>query len=453
MTCSLNSTTIQASKPPTPSSSITTAATAPVYPLNRFDMEATDFGIAIIAEARALVSSITTRVANIRNGPGTFRILMDNLNRLMRHLSRVEALLQTTHGAIPEEVAANFSETLESVRDALSHSSSAVEKICAKAFPESGSGRRSKLKAMFHRKFRAKAINRILNGLQPPLQDASSQLLTLSSMMASRLNSQELQDVLAPKLDNLQITGNVEEVYREEASTPALPQGTTVSLGTKVGTGKHFTAEGMLKESILSSESSSTLTVAEGTLTPTHAAVGMTVDGKTTALQGLAFDEDIRVRFPDGIQHIAFRQGAASTTAIAETCSSQSRMAISTRSTLIAHSARRRIESGARDPLGAVSENIFMMHTTRDGTWKAPQEPDGKRRRSVSTILRICAGLPLALAVTGCAVAFLAEKFGDDESACDDYASRLEKLRRELGEEQAEGSTSLNAAICLSTLR
>ncbi len=59
-----------------------------------------------------------------------------------------------------------------------------------------------------------------------------------------------------------------------------------------------MTPEGALKQKVLSSMSSATVTTAAGALKEAYAAVGMAGVGKTTALQGLAGDKDIRGRFP-----------------------------------------------------------------------------------------------------------------------------------------------------------
>ncbi len=78
--------------------------------------------------------------------------------------------------------------------------------------------------------------------------------------------------------------------------------------------------------------------------------------------------------------------------------------------------------------------------------WKSSAEV----RNSVQKILWICAGLPIALAVTGSAVAFLSSTGGDFGTACDEYARRLEKKRGNLGDESTMEGMSLNAGILLS---
>ncbi len=127
-------------------------------------------------------------------------------------------------------------------------------------------------------------------------------------------------------------------------------------------------------------------------------------------------------------------------------------MAISTRSMKIAQCAGSLVEFGARDPLGSVSEEMFMAHATHGTSVRITACQNPEIRSSVHKILRICAGLPIALAVTGSAVAFafLSITPSDFEKACDDYARRLERKRSYLGDEDTMEGTSLNASILLS---
>ncbi len=127
-----------------------------------------------------------------------------------------------------------------------------------------------------------------------------------------------------------------------------------------------------------------------------------------------------------------------------------SRMAISTRSTTIARCAGAVVKFGARDPLGSVSEEIFMAHATRGVSVEALACERSELSSSAQKILRICAGLPIALAVTGSAVAFLASTRFDFETACDEYARRLEKKRGNVGDKNTTEGMSLDAGILLS---
>ncbi len=127
-----------------------------------------------------------------------------------------------------------------------------------------------------------------------------------------------------------------------------------------------------------------------------------------------------------------------------------SRMAISTRNTTIAQCVGAVVKFEARGSFGSVSEKIFMAHATRDVTRETFASETPKLRNRVQKILRVCAGLPIALAVTGSAVVLLSSKYGNFETACHGYATRLEKKRGSIGDEDTTEGTSLNAGIILS---
>ncbi len=61
---------------------------------------------------------------------------------------------------------------------------------------------------------------------------------------------------------------------------------------------------------MLFSDSSGTVTAAAGVLKSAYGIVGMAGVGKTVALRGLAYDEDVRSRFPDGVVYMTLGQGA-----------------------------------------------------------------------------------------------------------------------------------------------
>ncbi len=82
------------------------------------------------------------------------------------------------------------------------------------------------------------------------------------------------------------------------------------------------------------------------------------------------------------------------------------------------------MDFGARDPVGGVSVAIFMTHAgmtcAESGTDVSP---------SMGKILRWCGGLPIALSVTGCAVAYLMRTGWSFEGACDSYVKDFEERR------------------------
>ncbi len=90
------------------------------------------------------------------------------------------------------------------------------------------------------------------------------------------------------------------------------------------------------------------------------------------------------------------------------------------------------VKFGVRGPLGSVSEKLFMAHATHGASAKTFASQSPELRNSVHKILCISAGLPIAPAVMGSAVAFLSSTLGDFGTACDEYATHLEKKRGNL---------------------
>ncbi len=104
----------------------------------------------------------------------------------------------------------------------------------------------------------------------------------------------------------------------------------------------------------------------------------------------------------------------------------------------------------AREPLSSVSEKIVMAHATSGMCKASVAKGTSKAGSSILKILRKCAGLPIALAVTGCAVSFLSQAHGNFESACDVFATRLEMKTSSVGDEETMEGRILNAGIMLS---
>ncbi len=86
------------------------------------------------------------------------------------------------------------------------------------------------------------------------------------------------------------------------------------------------------------------------------------------------------------------------------------------------------MDFGARDPVGGVSVAIFMTHA---GMTCAESEADVSE--SMGKILRWCGGLPIALSVTGCAVAYLMRTGWRFQLACDSYVKDFEEEKNGSG--------------------
>ncbi len=86
-------------------------------------------------------------------------------------------------------------------------------------------------------------------------------------------------------------------------------------------------------------------------------------------------------------------------------------MAISTRSVNIAVGAGSIVNFGARDPLGPASVGIFMAHAMR-----CSRNNRDDVSPIISKILARCGGLPIALSISGCAVALLERHYGSSSA-------------------------------------
>ncbi len=312
----------------------------------------------------------------------------------------------------------------------------------------------------------------------------------------------------------LSISESVKEQYRSVFCAPAVSHAVHLDFETKDAEGQYVTPEGALKHMVLSSISSTAVTAASGTLSEACGIVGMAGVGKTVALQGLAADKDIRARFPDGIQYMSLGQEATVQTAIQEVAramtlcgasetaakvenstslkeavafaftwfqekecllliddkwpteecptgfltdlrqllreSPRSRMAISTRSVEIAYGAGLVVDFGAREPLGAVSVNIFMKYAQKSIPLGSAPATGDALLPSVTKILQWCAGLPIALSVSGSAVALLVRNVGSLEMACEIYANDFEERAMNLSDKRDRDGSRLSDGILLS---
>ncbi len=123
---------------------------------------------------------------------------------------------------------------------------------------------------------------------------------------------------------------------------------------------------------------------------------------------------------------------------------------ISTRSISIAACAGFKVSFGARDPVGPVSEQIFMAYANPSTTAELVQEERREVKDSVAEILSFCGGLPIALSITGCTVALFDNIHGSFKSACAQYAIELENTIHALPDEKDYAGKSLSAGILLS---
>ncbi len=100
------------------------------------------------------------------------------------------------------------------------------------------------------------------------------------------------------------------------------------------------------------------------------------------------------------------------------------------------------MDFGARDPVGRVSMAIFMTHARMTFI-----ESGMDVSESMEKFLRWCGGLPIALSVAGCAVAYRMKTVGRFERACAFHVKDFEERRTVLGVERDVRGTSLSEGI------
>ncbi len=130
-----------------------------------------------------------------------------------------------------------------------------------------------------------------MDDLVEQTEKASNKLLHLTSTLASALRNEEDLSVDGPAVDKICPWTNAF----------ALTNTVRLNFDAKDAKGTPVTPEGILKQVLLSSGSSSTVTAAAGIIKSACGIVGMAGVGKTVALQRLAHDKDVRFRFSDGI--------------------------------------------------------------------------------------------------------------------------------------------------------
>ncbi len=280
-------------------------------------MEAAGIGLAVVAEVRTLVNSVLVRITAYRRGPDAFRILTKSLNDLAENGEEVNRLIRKFPHALPNDASVLFNRYFAQVRASLQGMNDIMENNFSRTFTGGNIGLLGNLMCKIYRTVRAKKISETMNVLEIQIKETSSQLLQLTVMLTTALNIREQEERIVPKLDNLNPGDSMRHVYHAAITAPAVPH--TVNLNFEANADGVFeTPEGTLKHEVLSSSSSATVTAATGALSPACGVVGMAGVGKTIAIQGLAADEDIQTRFPDGVHFMTLGQGATSESAIRE---------------------------------------------------------------------------------------------------------------------------------------
>ena len=447
---------------------------------------------------------------------------MGNLDSSTKLLGQVERLLEDGRSGLPAETCDVVKSTCTRVRELLKGSETTVQELTG-TFGGSRSGLIRVVKSVVQRASRAKSFDVKMSKAEAELNKCSEELRQLINVLTLALKIEETQDIILDTRDAVSVTRDTvlriedsnnstskPEYRRAVSSTLALHHTVVLNFDEIDADGNPATPEGKLKHSVLSSLCSTQVAAAVGVMKPTHGVVGMGGVGKTIALQGLAYDIDIRDRFIDGILYMSLGQDANVQKVMDEICrimritgahvaesfislrelieeaamwfsgkrclflvddvwptgnretgylqevqeilreSPDSRMAVSTRSVEIARAAGLIVPFDAREPTESMSKTLFMHYVTVCVPSVSYTEVEAEVESSVGKILLLCGGLPIALAVAGCGVASLAHVHGNFKSACILYAKQLEDKVIDLGEEKIGGCGSLNAGIAPS---
>ncbi len=259
--------------------------------------------LAVISELRTQVKSIENRIANYRRGPETFRTLSGNVDNLDKHVAEIETLLSSSPDALPTGISAIFRGTLAEVCAILQNALRTMEQTFSKVFSECGSSAMDRLRSKARRAFRAKYLSDKMGNLDAEIERASNKLLHLTSTLASALK-------IDGNLKNLSVVEKSVDKYSPWANAPALTGTVKLDFGAKDAEGNPSSPEGVLKDLVLSRDSSSSVTAAAGVMKSVYCITGMAGVGKTVALRGLAHDKYVRSRFPDGVIFMTLGQGA-----------------------------------------------------------------------------------------------------------------------------------------------
>lgn len=469
-------------------------------PCDFMAMEGAGLGLAILSEVRTIAQSMKDKVVCYKQGGELFKKVSSDLARVTKFADAISAILETSPGALPEEILVLFVETMGALKDTISSVDSTSERFRSLDFSGSSSDGMMQAVANKARRFlKAKGLDKILKDMENETTNVATTLQLQLSQLCTSLKTDKMEGNVRAMFEDNHIPV---ETFHHGFNAPPLSGKARFDFESHDGHGYFFAPEGTLRSLVLNSTSPSQVTVARGAPFSVHGVSGMAGVGKTTALVGLAHDPTIQSHFDGGIlymslgavatvEHVASSLGqimrltgaisradaveSASSLAIAVSIaadwfngqrilflvddiwptssrlqgflpdllkllqgSPESRMALSTRSRTIAVETGSYVDFAARDPQGSVALGIFLSHAGVPGTQCTDCRSD-----TVRGILDRCGGLPMALAVTGGAVALRIGLGLEFEIACQMYLKLLV-------EELNLGASLLDSAISLS---
>lgn len=461
-------------------------------------MEEAGLGLAVLAEVRTMVSSMKERWKCYKDGPARFATVDERVTELLNTADKISDISKSNPEAFSKDIVDLFRNGLKDARNTVKRSEETMDVYCSNAFTSrssDGAFRTAMLKGK--RMVNAKSLAVTMGEIEKNIKHVDNLLQHLLTQLVVVLHSVPVNRCIHEQ-------SSPTESYRPEFNAPGLAMQVRLDFCSRDAKGKHSAPEGKFKYLISTSASSSPVTAATGAPSSVHAVSGMAGVGKTISLAALGHDADLKKLFSDGILYMSLGgeatadkiivdldrllrlTGATSTASKVKSASSlkdavaeasiwfrgrrvlflfddiwpaagrpeghlnalkgilngspDSRIAITTRSRLVASRMGSHVDFGARDPQGPVSVAMFMAHA-------APNLPLGDAHcQPVRGILKFCAGLPIALAVTGQAVAFRVASGLEFQSACHTYFEHLSNAMH-------PGATILNAAISISLLQ
>lgn len=97
-------------------------------------LEGAGVGFAVLTEVRALVVCMRDRLKFYKDGPERFEALNGTVTRLLGVVDNIATISRAYQEVLPKEIAHVFKETIEDVRQIVSHSCATVNLYCSKAF-------------------------------------------------------------------------------------------------------------------------------------------------------------------------------------------------------------------------------------------------------------------------------------------------------------------------------
>ncbi len=192
--------------------------------------------------------------------------------------AEIEGTLKNNQNVVAKESLPWLYSKMEKVKQCLLEAEPIMQQLCNLAFPAGSSKqpKREKLKAIYQRVTRAKAIEKQMVAMEEKVKNASRILDILTAELSILISI----GTMGTKTNG----GSVEPTYTPEGCTPALPHTVSLNFNLKDAEGTPATPEAFLKHYVLAEATD--VIAAAGVLNPAYGVVGMAGVGKTVAFAG-----------------------------------------------------------------------------------------------------------------------------------------------------------------------